>query len=107
MMGEKFSRRVSADQLWTEEDIADSIAARMDEADDDPSFIAHALGVVARAPNLYRLARDTGLTRDGRSSVRSLVCRWRPEQRHGGQGGRRARPQGVAHASAARGHLRR
>jgi len=65
MMGEKFSRRVSADHLWTEDDIADSIAARMDEADDDPSFIAHALGVVARAPNLYRLARDTGLTRDG------------------------------------------
>ena len=55
----------SADYLKTDEDIADYIAACMDEAGDDPSFIAHALGVVARARNMAQLARDTGMTREG------------------------------------------
>lgn len=39
--------------------------AVMDEAPDDPAFIAHALGVVARARNMSQLARDSGLTRVG------------------------------------------
>lgn len=55
----------SADDLKTDEDIADYIAACMDEAGDDPSFIGHALGVVARARNMAQLARDTGMTREG------------------------------------------
>ena len=55
----------SADYLNTEEDIAEYIAACMDEAGDDPAFIAHALGVVARARNMAQLARDTGMTREG------------------------------------------
>ena len=37
----------------------------MEEAGDDPIFIVHALGVVARAKNMSQLARDTGLTREG------------------------------------------
>ena len=63
----------STDYLKTDEDIADyiadyiaaCIAACMDEAGDDPSFIAHALGAVARARNMAQLARDTGMTREG------------------------------------------
>jgi probable addiction module antidote protein len=39
--------------------------AVMEEAPDDPAFIAHALGVVARARNMSQLARDAGLTRVG------------------------------------------
>ena len=41
------------------------LAAYFDEAPDDPAFLAHALGVAARARNMSQLARDTGLTREG------------------------------------------
>lgn len=64
-MAEKFSRYDSADYLKTEEDIEAYIEASMEEAGDDPSFIAHALGVVARARSMSQLARDTGMTREG------------------------------------------
>ncbi len=62
---ETFSRYDSADYLKTEEDIALYLEACMEEGGDDPAFIAHALGVVARARNMSQLARDTGLTREG------------------------------------------
>ena len=39
--------------------------AVMEETPDDPAFIAHALGVVARARNMSQLARDSGLTSVG------------------------------------------
>jgi probable addiction module antidote protein len=55
----------SAEYLKTEEDVAEYIAACMEEGGDDPAFIAHALGVVARARNMAQLARDTGMTREG------------------------------------------
>lgn len=55
----------SAEHLKTEKDIADYMAACMEEAGDDPAFIAHALGIIARARNMSQLARDTGLTREG------------------------------------------
>lgn len=55
----------SADYLRSEEEISDYMAACLDEAGHDPAFIAHALGVVARARNMSQLARDTGLTREG------------------------------------------
>lgn len=65
MVRETFSRYDSADYLKTEEDIALYLEACMEEGGDDPAFIAHALGVVARARNMSQLARDTGLTREG------------------------------------------
>jgi probable addiction module antidote protein len=37
----------------------------MEEAGDDPAFIAAALGDVARARGMAQLARKTGLTREG------------------------------------------
>ncbi|BCQ24083.1 hypothetical protein NK8_22350 [Caballeronia sp. NK8] len=39
----------SADYLQTEDDIAEYFDACLQEAGDDPEFIAHALGVIARA----------------------------------------------------------
>ncbi|WP_370309549.1 addiction module antidote protein [Sinimarinibacterium flocculans] len=65
MVKETFSRYDSADYLKTEEDIAAYLDAVMEEGGDDPAFIAHALGVIARARNMSQLARDTGLTREG------------------------------------------
>lgn len=61
----KFSRYDTADYLKTEEDIAAYLEAVMEEGSDEPGFVAHALGVVARARNMSQLARDTGLTREG------------------------------------------
>ena len=55
----------SAEYLKTEADVADYLAACFEEAPDDPAFLVHALGVVARARNMSQLARDTGLTREG------------------------------------------
>ncbi|MDQ0324575.1 putative addiction module antidote protein [Rhodopseudomonas julia] len=60
-----FSRYDSADYLESEEDIAGYLEAVMDEGGDDPAFVAHALGVVARARNMSQLARDTGISREG------------------------------------------
>lgn len=64
-MAEKFSHFDSADYLETSEDIALYLDACMEEGGDDPAFIAHALGVVARARNMSQLARDTGISREG------------------------------------------
>ena len=65
MKKETFSRYDTADYLKTEEDVARYMAAVMEEGAEDPAFIAHALGVVARARNMSQLARDAGLTRVG------------------------------------------
>jgi len=55
----------SAEYLKTEAEMAAYLQACFDEAPDDPAFLVHALGVVARARNMTQLARDTGLTREG------------------------------------------
>jgi probable addiction module antidote protein len=62
---EKFSRYDTADYLKTEEDMVAYLEACMDEAGDDPAYIAAALGTVARAHGMVRLAKETGLTREG------------------------------------------
>jgi probable addiction module antidote protein len=64
-MAIKTTRWDSADYLETDEDIQNYMEACLEEAGDDPAFIVHALGVVARAKNMSQLARDTGLTREG------------------------------------------
>ena len=65
MMTIKTTRWDSAKYLKTDEDIQLYLEACLEEAGDDPAFIVHALGVVARAKNMSQLARDTGLTREG------------------------------------------
>ncbi|TXG77419.1 XRE family transcriptional regulator [Candidatus Dojkabacteria bacterium] len=45
----QFTKYDSADYLTTEEEIAAYMEAVLDEAGDDPAFIAHAQDVVARA----------------------------------------------------------
>ena len=60
-----FSRYDTSDHLKTEEYIALYLEAVLEEGGDDPAFVAHALGVVARARNMSQLARDAGMTREG------------------------------------------
>ncbi len=53
------------DYLKTEEDRALYFEACLVEAGDDSTFIAKALGDIARARGMTQLARDTGLAREG------------------------------------------
>jgi probable addiction module antidote protein len=62
---EKFSRYDTADYLKSEGDMVAYLEACMEEAGDDPAFIAIALGNIARAHGMVRLAKKTGITREG------------------------------------------
>jgi probable addiction module antidote protein len=62
---ESFSRWDPADHLKSEADIAAYLAACMEEAGDDPAFIAAVLGDIARAHGMVQIAKATGLTREG------------------------------------------
>ena len=54
----------SAEHLKTDQDMVDYLDACLAEAGDDAAYVAHALGVVARAKGMTQLARDTGLGRE-------------------------------------------
>lgn len=60
----KTKRWDSAEHLKTDEDMVAYIDACLEEAGDDAAFIAHALGVVARAKGMTQLANETGLGRE-------------------------------------------
>ncbi|MBK8102906.1 MAG: putative addiction module antidote protein [Cellvibrionales bacterium] len=64
-MTEVFSRYDTAEHLRTEEEVALYLEACLENAGNDPAFIAQALGVVARARNMSQLARDVGISREG------------------------------------------
>lgn len=64
-MALKTTRWDSAKYLKSERDIAEYLTACVEEGGDDPAFLAYALGVVARARNISKLARETGMTREG------------------------------------------
>ena len=61
---EIFSRYDITDYLKTPEDMAAYLEACIEEAD-DPALIAAALGNIARARGMARLAKETGMTREG------------------------------------------
>jgi len=64
-MSEQFTRWDAADYLKTEEDMARYLEACAEEDSGDGRLIQAALGDIARARSMTRLARDTGLTREG------------------------------------------
>lgn len=61
-MTEQFTRWDSAEYLQTEEDMANYLDACMEEAEDDPAFIAKGLGTIERARAMTQVARDAGLS---------------------------------------------
>ena len=65
MANDKLSAYDSADYQETEDDIAAYIEAVMADSGDDPAYLMRALGVVARARNFSKLARDSGISREG------------------------------------------
>ena len=65
----------SAEYLDTDEAIAEYIEAALEE--NDPKFIAKALGIVARAKGMSEIARETGLSRE--SLYKALSTEGNPE----------------------------
>jgi probable addiction module antidote protein len=53
-----------ADHLRTPTEMAAYLEASLEEADGDAAFVAKALGDIARAQGMSRVARDTGLSRE-------------------------------------------
>jgi probable addiction module antidote protein len=53
-----------AEHLRTPEEMAAYLEACIEEADGDASFIAKALGDIARAQGMTQVARDSGLSRE-------------------------------------------
>ncbi|MBD8128976.1 addiction module antidote protein [Pantoea agglomerans] len=76
-MTEQFSQWDSAEYLKTEEDMAEYLNACMEEAGDDPAFIARALGTIARARGMTQVAREAGVSRE--SLYRALSGNGNPE----------------------------
>lgn len=60
----KTSRFDVTEHLRTPEDMAAYLEASIEEADGDASFIAKALGDIARAKGMTQVARDAGLSRE-------------------------------------------
>jgi probable addiction module antidote protein len=52
----------TAEQLDTPEDIAAYLEAAFEEG--DPAFFTHALGIVARAKGMSKIAEEAGVTRE-------------------------------------------
>lgn len=73
----KTSRFDVADYLATADDRAAYLEACVEEAGNDGAFLAKALGDVARARGMTRVAKETGLTRE--SLYRSLSADGNPE----------------------------
>ena len=55
----------SASHLKTEKEIAAYFDACLEEASDDPAFITKALGNIAKARGMSKVARSAGISREG------------------------------------------
>ena len=65
IMSKTFTTRYDvAEHLRTPEEMAAYLEACIEEADDDATFIAKALGDIARAKGMSQVARDAGLSRE-------------------------------------------
>lgn len=74
---EVFSRYDSADYLGTTEQMAAYLEAALEQGEDGAAFIAHALGVLARAHGMVQLTEETGLSRE--DLYKALSARGNPD----------------------------
>ena len=65
MASTEFSPYDSADNLRTLKEVAPYLEAALEEAGDNPAFIAQVLGTIARSRNMSELARRVGMSREG------------------------------------------
>jgi len=64
-MAEKFTKWDAVDHLKTEADMVAYFEACIDDDPGDGSLIRAALNDISRAQNMSKLARDTGMSREG------------------------------------------
>lgn len=64
MSAVKTTRYDVAEHLRTSEEMAAYLEASLEESDGDATFVAKALGDIARAKGMTQIARDTGLSRE-------------------------------------------
>ncbi|TCV95869.1 putative addiction module antidote protein [Luteibacter rhizovicinus] len=76
-MAEKFSRWDAVDHLATEATRKAYLNACLEEDPGDGSLVRAALGDIARARGMSKLARDTGISREG--LYRALSAEGNPE----------------------------
>lgn len=67
----------SAKHLGSDDDRVAYLNAALDEAGDDPAFITQVLGDIARSRGIERVARETGMTRQG--LYKALSAQGNPE----------------------------
>ena len=79
------SRYDVAEHLRTPEEMAAYLEACLAEADGDASFVAKALGDIARAKGMTQVARDAGLSRE--SLYKALSGERAARVRHDTEGG--------------------
>jgi probable addiction module antidote protein len=61
---ERFARYDSTDYLKTPEDVAEYLVAAFEDGGDDAAYMAHIIGIAARAHGgMTKLAKETGMTR--------------------------------------------
>lgn len=60
----KTTRYDVAEHLRTEEEMALYLEAAIEETEGDPTFIAKALGDIARARGMTQVAKDAGMSRE-------------------------------------------
>ena len=93
------SRYDVAEHLRTPEEMAAYLEASIEEADGDTAFIAKALGDIARAKGMSRVACDAGLSRE--IFYKALSGRAQSNSGHGSPGCRRSGSE-ATRGSAAR-----
>jgi probable addiction module antidote protein len=71
---ETFARFDTANYLSTVEDVAAYLEAIIDEAEDDSTTIAQALGAIAQSRNFSEIARQAGTSRDVLYKAVSADC---------------------------------
>lgn len=55
----------AADYLESLDDVAAFLRAALEDSDEDPTALPHALGIITRSRNMSELARRVGVSRDG------------------------------------------
>lgn len=64
-LGEKYKKFDAADYLKNLDDVALFLEVALEDSDEDPTAVPHALGIIARSQNMSELARRVGMSRDG------------------------------------------
>jgi probable addiction module antidote protein len=64
-LNEKYKKFDAADYLTDLDDVTALLEGALEDSNEDPTAVPHALGIIARSQNMSELARRVGMSRDG------------------------------------------